>query len=248
MQPWRSDVRLVRDNRDQLVERRHLTAREDVGLAGGLWHRPAEPEAFHEIVDVGEVVVDAAAAQHDEAPPRHAAEQFQQAAIARAVNPRWSGNDDVDAGRGSGVSRNPLPFQLGLLIDVPGTERRVFCRRRMLDIAVNADRAAVHDPPHAARGGSLDHVPDGGRVDGAIFLVAQPRLSVNGGDVEDDLDAGARRPQCFRIANVASSNLDVPLLEIRRSRSVAHQRANRMPLRRERTGKMSTGEAGGAGD
>ena len=46
------------------------------------------------------------------------------------------------------LARQALAFELRLLIDVARLERRVLVRRRMLDVAVHADRAAVH---HAAR-------------------------------------------------------------------------------------------------
>ena len=44
-----------------------------------------------------------------------------------------------------GGAGEPFAFELGLLIDVARPKRRVFIGRRMLDVAVDADRAAVHD-------------------------------------------------------------------------------------------------------
>ena len=49
------------------------------------------------------------------------------------------------------LARDPLPFELRLLIDVARPERRILVGRRMLDVAVHADGAAVHDAPHACR-------------------------------------------------------------------------------------------------
>ena len=62
----------------------------------------------------------------------------------------------------------PLAFELRLLIDVAGRERRVFVGRRMLDVAVDADGAAVH---HAPRAGALRQLDDACRR--AVALTAR---------------------------------------------------------------------------
>ena len=51
------------DERDQLVQRRDLAARQDVGPIRGGRVLAAQPKPFHEIVDVGQMVVDLAAAR-----------------------------------------------------------------------------------------------------------------------------------------------------------------------------------------
>ena len=43
------------------------------------------------------------------------------------------------------LARDALAFDFRLLINVAGPQRRVFVGRRMLDVAMHADRAAVHD-------------------------------------------------------------------------------------------------------
>jgi len=53
---------------DQLVQRRHLSSGEDVGAIRRRGLLAAEPEAFDEIVDVGEMVIDLAAAKDRKAP------------------------------------------------------------------------------------------------------------------------------------------------------------------------------------
>ena len=60
--------------------------------------------------------------------------------------------DDLDASARAGFARETFAFELGFLIDVAGLERRVFVGRRVLDVAVNADRAAVHDTAYAGVG------------------------------------------------------------------------------------------------
>ena len=62
-----------------------------------------------------------------------------------------------------GLASDALAFELGLLIDVAGRERRVLVGRRVLDVAVHADRAAVHDAAHAGGLRELDERADGRR-------------------------------------------------------------------------------------
>src|SRR4029450_9758887 len=94
-----------------------------------------------------------------------AAEQFQQPPVAWPVNPAGPRDDDLDAGSRGRLARNPLPFDLRDLVDVAGAERSVFVRRGMLDVAMNANRAAVHDPAHAGCRGGLNQLPDRRCVD-----------------------------------------------------------------------------------
>ncbi len=82
---------------DDLPERRDLGARDDVRPAGGGRHRGAQPQAFADVVDVRQVVRDAAGTEQHEAPLRDLAEQFEQAAIARAVDSRRPRDDQLDA-------------------------------------------------------------------------------------------------------------------------------------------------------
>jgi len=58
----------------------------------------------------------------------------------------------------------------------------------MLDVAVNADGAAVYDPTYSRLGGSSDELTDRGRVDGAVRLRRDARLPIHGGDVIDDVN------------------------------------------------------------
>ena len=72
---------------------------------GGRRMLAAQPEAFDEIVDVGEMVIDLAAAQHRKAPPRDAAKQLQQPPIAGPVDAARPDDRDLDAAARSPASR-----------------------------------------------------------------------------------------------------------------------------------------------
>ena len=110
--------------------------------------------------------------------------------------------------RAPALARDLLAFELGHLVDVAGLERRVFVGGRMLDVSVNADRAAVHDAPHAAPRAPLRR-----RRRTAVALTARyvsrrdARLPVDGGDVVDDLDPGGGRVERRAIADVAGDEL-----------------------------------------
>ena len=123
--------------------------------------------------------------------------------------------------RAAGLARQALPFELRLLVDVAGLQRRVLVRRRMLDVAVNADRAAVHDAPHAGARRRLDELADRRGVDCAIRLVRQPGLPVDRGDVIHDVDAGHGAIERGAIAQIAG----------RRSRCPAASRSRRRASR-----------------
>ena len=130
---------------------------------------PHSRKPFDEIVDVGQMVIDVAGCRACEpAAAGDAAKQLQQAAIARTVDAGRPHDRHLDAGARRRLARQPLAFELRLLIDVARPERRVFVRRRMLDVAVDADRAAVHDAADAGARRPLRRAPRPHGVDGAI--------------------------------------------------------------------------------
>ncbi len=90
--------------------------------------------------------------------------------------------------RADGLARDALAFDFRHLIDIAGPQRRIFVRRRMFDVAVHADRAAVHDAPNAGAGRGVDQIAHSGGVDRAIRRLRNAGLPVDGGDVVDDLD------------------------------------------------------------
>ena len=171
-----------------LVQRGHFMAGQDVGAIGRRRVFAAESKALDEIVDVGEMVVDFPAAQHRKA-AHGVPEQLQESAVARTVDAARPDNRDLDAEPRRGRPRPLFPFDFRPLIDVARPERRVLVRRRMLDVAVHAHRTAVHDATHAGARRLLDEVSDRDGVDGSIRLVRQTGLSIERGDVVDDLDA-----------------------------------------------------------
>ena len=56
------------------------------------------------------------------------------------------------------LAGDPLAFDFRDLIDVAGPQRRVFVRRRMLDVAMHADGAAMHDASDAGGRGGFDQM------------------------------------------------------------------------------------------
>ena len=103
-----------------------------------------------------------------EAAAGDAAKELQQPPIAGTVNPRRTHDGDADTGSGGRLARNGLAFELRLLIDVARLERRVLARGRILDVAVHADGAAMHDARHARRRRFLDQHADGTRTPLAV--------------------------------------------------------------------------------
>src|SRR6267143_2044961 len=91
--PRRRDARAFRHQIDQLVQRRHFPAGEDVNPIRGRRMNAAQAKAFYEIVDEGQMVMDFARAERDPPPPRDPAKQPQQPAIAgserRLFGCRW---------------------------------------------------------------------------------------------------------------------------------------------------------------
>ena len=111
----------------------------------------AQPEPLHQIVDVGQVIEHLARAEHREAAAREAAEHLEEARVARTVDADRPRDDDVEARSRPELARQLLGFELGLLVDVAGIERRVLVGRRIGDVAVHAAGAAMHDAARAAR-------------------------------------------------------------------------------------------------
>src|SRR5262249_33842039 len=111
-----------------------------------------------------------------------------------------------------------------LLIDVTRAQRRVFGRRRMLDVPVHADRAAMNDAPHARTLCGLNDETDRGRVHGPVVAGRETCGAVKRRDVEHDIDAldGASDPR--RPPGVAAAAPPSPPTEIARSRATATER------------------------
>ncbi len=217
------------DQLHQLVQRRHFTAGEDVGAIGGRGVLAAEPKPFDEIVNVGEMVVDFAASQHRKPAARDAAKQLQQPAIAGSVDAARPDDRHFDAEALAGLSREPLAFELRLLVDVAGVERRVLVGRRMLDVAVDADRAAVHDAVDARPRRGLDQLADRGRVHRAIGRRRDAGLPIDRGDVVDDVDALERRLDGATDRGDRRRASSTPAASRSRAAArVTHQHANRV--------------------
>src|SRR4051794_4423893 len=123
MQAWRRDARFLRNDGGELVQCRHLAAGQYVSSSRGSRHFPAQPEPLDEIVDVGEVIKDVAAAEDHEPPSRDPSKELQQPTIPGAVNPRRSGDHDLNSSSRGGLTGHALTFQFRDLVDVAGTKR-----------------------------------------------------------------------------------------------------------------------------
>ncbi len=121
-----ADLQLLCDERNQLLERGVARSGEDVGASLRAGHRAAQPEAFDQIVDVRQVVEGASRTQHREVSAREAAEHLEEARVSRTVDPDRPRHDDVEAGVAAELAGQLLGFELGLLVDVAGIERRIF--------------------------------------------------------------------------------------------------------------------------
>ena len=106
------------------------------------------------------------------------------------------------------LARQLFGFELGVLIDVAGIERRVLVRRRMRDVAVHAAGAAVHHPRAPGASRRLEHVPRALDVDRAVRGVWLPGFAVGRGDVIHDLDAVGRAVDRRRVGQIAGDRLD----------------------------------------
>src|SRR4051812_44324255 len=184
------DARLRGDQLPQTIQRRHFVSRQDVGPSRPPGPPRTEKESREKIVDVRQVIEDLARAKNDEPSSRDASKQLQQTAIAGAVNAGGSRDHHFHAGVASGGPGGGLPFELRLLIDVTGPKRRIFICGWMLDITVNADGAAMHDAFRTARLCGFDHRPDRVGIDGPVLLFTETGLTIDGGDVIDDLYSG----------------------------------------------------------
>jgi hypothetical protein len=197
------------------------------------------------------VIKDAAVAKDDEAAARDPAEQLQETTIAGTIDAGRPRNDDVDSRVARGFACDDLSFELRLLLNVAGPERRVFIRRRALDVAVDTDGAAVDDPPGTACLRRFDHRPHGRRVDRSILVAGKARLPVDRGNVIDDLHAVRRALERIGVAQIASDNLDAtgvrPQSLGRGVRPRTGQCAHVIAPGRQCTGEVTAGETGGPG-
>ena len=182
----------------------------------------AQAKAFDEIVDVREVIEDPPVAENDEPAAGDAAKQLEQPAIAGTVDARGPRDHDLDAGPRAASRAMRSPFELRVLIDVARPERRVFVRRRMLDVAVNADGAAVDDASRAAALARRSMtVPTAAALTARYSSSRKPGLPIDRGDVVDDLGAVGRARQRIGVAKIALHDRDA----VRASASARRRRA-----------------------
>jgi hypothetical protein len=73
---------------------------------------------------------------------------------------------------------------------------------------MNTHGAAVHDAFGTTSFRGLDDGTNGRRVDGAILLFAEAGLSVDGGDVVDDVNAVGRPLDGIGVREIAGDDLN----------------------------------------
>ena len=118
----------------------------------------------------------------------------------------------------------------------------------MLDIAVDAHRAAVHDALHSGAGGDFDEVTNGKRIDGAVNVCGQSGLAIHRCDVVDALHTGHRSFERRAVPQISFHELHACGFEIRCAAAIANQDADAASSSQQRAGQVSARESGGAGD
>ena len=161
-----------------------------------------------EVIDVREVIKDLAVSKNDESAACHAAKELQQTTIPGPVNTGRSGDDDFHSCLARGFASDVLPFELRLLVNVAGPERRIFVCRRTFDVTMDADGAAVDNPFGATRLRRLDDGTDRGRVHRSILVFTKTGLPVDSGYVVDDVNAVSRPSDRIRVPQIAGDRVN----------------------------------------
>jgi len=194
------------------------------------------------------MVVDFAATQHWKASARNTTEQLEQSSIARTIDARRSDDRHFDAGSSAGFSRDLLPFELRVLIDVARAQRRIFVRRRMFDVSVHADGAAMHNPFCASPRGGFNDFADGDRIHGAIRRRRDSGLTVNCRNVIDDVDVLERCVDRDTVAKISDREVQTRGLQIARSLTVTYEDANCLTACEQAARQMAAGKSRRARD
>ena len=97
----------------------------------------------------------------------------------------------------------------------------------MLDVAVHPDGAAMDDAPNAGGGGGVDQVADGRGVDRAIGGLGNAGLTVDRGDVVDDVDILHRARERGTIFERADRRLDIRGFQFARLRRLPRETRER---------------------
>jgi hypothetical protein len=178
---------------------------------------------------------------------RDPAEQFKQSTISRSVDAGRPGDSVLNTSPAGGVASRLFAFKLTSLIDIAGPERSVLVCWWMLDIAVNADRAALYDSRHARFGAHLNKRTNRVDVDSPILRLGDADLSIHCRNVVDDVDAIDRSAQRAAIFEVADRHLDASLAQSGCPGRVANQRPHLATASGERPRQIAARETGRSG-
>src|SRR5258706_291009 len=146
-----------RHQSNERVQRGDFPARQNIGAIRGGGMLAKEAKAFHQIVDVSQMVIDFAAAECEPSLPGNTAKEPEQPAIAGAIDAGRPRDGDLDAQARRRVPGETLALELRLLIHITWPQRRLLVGGWMLDVSVHADRAAMNHPSRAAARSRLDH-------------------------------------------------------------------------------------------
>jgi hypothetical protein len=194
------------------------------------------------------MIEDVSRPEHHKSPPRDAAKQLQQAAVSRPVNSRWPGNRHGQARSPRSVACDAFALELCHLIDVARPQRRILVGRWVLDVAVHAYRAAMHETADAGFGRCVDQLADGCGIHGTVGGSGNTGFSIHGGDVINDVDPlhGARqRPTILQRAN---QRLDPRGPELLAPAFVPRQAAHVIAALHQRSSEVPASEPGDAGN
>ncbi len=86
----------------------------------------------------------------------------------------------------------------------------------MLDVAVHADRAAVHDASNAGDSRGVNEMADGSGIDRAVGCLRNAGLPIHRGDVIHDLDILHRARERGAILERADDRLDARRAQLAR--------------------------------
>jgi 3-oxoacyl-ACP reductase-like protein len=117
----------------------------------------------------------------------------------------------------------------------------------VLNVAVDADRAAMDHAPHTGVGRRRHQTADRGGIHRSIRLGIHPRLPINRGNVVDDVHALTGTGNGSIIAEIANRELDSGALEINAAADLTHQCADLMSTRRQVSREVTSCEPGRAG-
>jgi len=189
-----------------------------------------------------------AAAEHDELALVDHPVHLEHAPVAGTIDADRTDDGDRQPLLPVEKERHLFAFGLGLLIDIPGSDRSVLVRRGLFDVTVHAAGAAVQHPAHPHFEGGGHDVLSAGDVDVPVGLVRLIGLAVERRNVIDHIDIAHRLGQIGLVLQVAGDNVHSLRLEPRGVARRPHKGAHLISPLHKIVDHIAAGESGGAGD